>query len=295
VAFSPHPVLMPSPLSHSPCGIHNPASFFGMLLQKHVMKKTTILCCLVAGIMLVTSSCVSKKKYNALNSRYSELDSSYKDLEARYGQLGQSKQASEQMSEAELRKLNEQLKAELAALENSNKRVAELQGTIQRQRKAQQELLDKITKALVGFNNSELTAEIRADGKLYVSLSEKLLFKSGKYDVDPKGKEALQKLGEVLSKQPDIDIVVEGHTDTVPFKRGELRDNMDLSVMRATTIMRLLSESYGVNPKQITAAGRGEHFPVATNNTAEGRAANRRTEIILSPKISELFKLLSEN
>jgi chemotaxis protein MotB len=259
------------------------------------MKNIFILFCVFAGIMLTTSSCVSKKKYRALDSRYSDLDSSYKDLEARYGQLDKSKQASEQMSEAELRQLNEKLKAELAELENSNKRVAELQSTIQRQRKSQQELLDKITKALVGFNNSELSAEIRSDGKLYVSLSEKLLFKSGKYDVDPKGKEALQKLGGVLSKQPDIDIVVEGHTDTVPFKRGELRDNMDLSVMRATTIMRLLSESYGVDPKQITAAGRGEYFPVATNNTTEGRAINRRTEIILSPKISELFKLLSQD
>lgn len=217
----------------------------------------------------------------ALNSRYNQLDLRSKEME--------------QMSEAELRKLNARLQAELAALESSNKRNAELQATLQRQKEAQQQLLETIRKALVDFNNTELTAEIRSDGKVYVSLSEKLLFKSGKYDVDPKGKEALKKLGEVLSKQPDIDIVVEGHTDTVPFKRGELRDNMDLSVMRATTIATLLSSSYGVNPKQITASGRGEYFPVASNLTSEGRATNRRTEIILSPKISDLYKLLNTN
>jgi chemotaxis protein MotB len=265
------------------------------------MKIKVLFLCL-AGTMLVLGSCVSKKKYKALNARYNELDASYKSLDSsmkgldsRYRQLDRSKQQIEQMSEAELRRLNEQLQSELAALENSNKRVAELQSTLQRQKRAQQELLENIRKALVDFNNTELSAEIRGDGKVYVSLSEKLLFKSGKYDVDPKGKEALKKLGEVLSKQPDIDIVVEGHTDNVPFKRGELRDNMDLSVMRATTIATLLSKDYGVNPKQVTASGRGEFFPIADNGTAEGRASNRRTEIILSPKISDLYKLLNIN
>jgi chemotaxis protein MotB len=266
------------------------------------MKNIKVFFLCVAGTMLVLGSCVSKKKYKALDSRYNELNASYnrldssmKGLDSRYRQLDRSKKEMEQMTEAELRKLNEQLQSELAALENSNKRVAELQSTLQRQKRAQQDLLENIRKALVDFNNTELSAEIRADGKVYVSLSEKLLFKSGRYDVDPKGKEALKKLGEVLSKQPDIDIVVEGHTDTVPFKRGELKDNIDLSVMRATTIVRLLSQDYGVNPKQMSAAGRGENFPIADNGTAEGRAINRRTEIILSPKISDLFKLLNQN
>lgn len=264
--------------------------------------KNTVFYVLLAGFLLALPSCVSKKKYLALDKRYNELndsytrlDSSMQSLDARYRQLDLSKQEMEQMSEAELRALNEKLRQQLAALENSNKRVSEMQATIQRQKQAQEALLDKIRKALVDFNNTELTAELRADGKVYVSLSEKLLFKSGRYDVDPKGKTALQKLGEVLSKQPDIDIVVEGHTDTVPFQRGELRDNMDLSVMRATTIVQLLTTQYGVNPKQITASGRGEYFPVADNGTSAGRASNRRTEIILSPRISELYRLLSTN
>lgn len=257
---------------------------------------------LFVGASLLVSSCVSSKKYKALNARYDalsnaydNLDSSMKSLNSDYQKLDLKKQEIEKMSEAELRSLNEQLRKELAALENSNKRVAELQSTLQKQRQAQQELLDKIRKALVDFNSTELSAEIRNDGKVYVSLSEKLLFKSGKYDVDAKGKVALQKLGEVLSKQPDIDILVEGHTDTVPFKRGELRDNMDLSTMRANTIVHLLTIDYGVNPKQVVASGRGEYFPVAENITSEGRAINRRTEIILSPKLSDLYKLLSQN
>ncbi len=264
------------------------------------MKNIRIGCLCILATMLI-SSCVSRKKYWALNDRYNELNASYGRLDSsmrglgvRYNQLDKSKQESEQMSEAELRALNSQLKSQLTALENSNKRVAEMQAVIQRQKMAQQALLDKIRKALVDFNNTDLSAELRANGKVYVSLSEKLLFKSGQYDVDPRGKMALQKLGEVLSKQTDIDIVVEGHTDNVPFQRGELKDNMDLSVKRATTVARLLSEAYGVNPLQITASGRGEYFPIANNTSADGRAANRRTEIILSPKISELYQLLDQ-
>ncbi|MES2559398.1 MAG: OmpA family protein [Bacteroidota bacterium] len=266
------------------------------------MKNFRLLSFSFGTLIVLMSSCVSSKKYKALNARYDalssaydNLDSSMKSLNSEYEQLDLKKREIEQMSEAELRKLNEQLRKELAALENSSKSIAELQSTLQRQRQAQQDLLDKIRKALVDFNTSELSAEIRGDGKVYVSLSEKLLFKSGKYDVDPKGKVALQKLGAVLSNQPDIDILVEGHTDTVPFKRGELRDNTDLSVMRATTIVHLLTKEYGVNPKQVVASGRGEYFPVADNTTSEGRATNRRTEIILSPKLSDLYKLLSHN
>ena len=260
------------------------------------MKKLKILPFLLSGgILLSIPSCVSKKKYNELNSRYSALDNSYSARNAEYNELLKKKQEFEAMSQSELMKLNNELKAKIAALEASNKRVSDLQATMQRQRQAQQELLSKITQALVGFDNNELTAEIRADGKVYVSLSEKLLFKSGKYDVDPKGKEALKKLSEVLVKQPDIDIVVEGHTDNVPLRKTHsLADNYDLSVMRATSIVRLLTDDYGVDPKQVTAAGRGEFFPIATNTTDEGKQANRRTEIILSPKISEIYRILAD-
>ena len=247
----------------------------------------------VSSIMLF--SCVSKKKYNQLVKDYNGLDSNYANLNTKYNSLFEKNSEDKQLSQAELQKLYNQLKAKVSDLEASNKKVQELQAGIQRQRQAQQDLLEKVKNALVGFNANELTAEIRKDGKVYVSLSEKLLFKSGSYKVDPKGKEALKKLADVLLNQPNIDITIEGHTDSIPLKKGEfLKDNLDLSVMRATSIERILSDDYGVRAQQMYASGRGENFPVASNKTEEGRAINRRTEIILSPKISELFKMIEQ-
>ena len=247
----------------------------------------------VSSIMLF--SCVSKKKYNQLVKDYNGLDSNYANLNTKYNSLFEKNSEDKQLSQAGLQKLYNQLKAKVSDLEASNKKVQELQAGIQRQRQAQQDLLEKVKNALVGFNANELTAEIRKDGKVYVSLSEKLLFKSGSYKVDPKGKEALKKLADVLLNQPNIDITIEGHTDSIPLKKGEfLKDNLDLSVMRATSIERILSDDYGVRAQQMYASGRGENFPVASNKTEEGRAINRRTEIILSPKISELFKMIEQ-
>lgn len=255
------------------------------------------------AVIFFATGCVTKKKYKkleadyfGLKNSYSRLDSSFRSLGGQYDQMSKTKTDLEKMSKAELEKLNNELQSKLAALESSNKKVAELQAAMQKQREAQKELLNKINSALSGFNAGDLTAELRKDGKVYVSLSEKLLFKSGKYEVDPKGKEALQKLAGVLTQQPDLDIIVEGHTDSIPLKKGNvLQDNIDLSVMRATSIVRLLSVDYGVNPKQLYASGRGDTYPIASNTTPEGRQANRRTEIILSPRINELRKLLEEN
>lgn len=248
------------------------------------------------AILFFANSCVSKKKYKQLNEHYTALNATNDKLVEQYNLLAKNKDELEQSNKSELQKLNTELQAKLNALESSNKMVSELQAAMQKQKQAQKELLNKITNALAGFNSNELTAELRKDGKVYVSLSEKLLFKSGKYDIDPKGKEALGKLAGVLVQQPDIDIIVEGHTDTIPLKKGgELKDNIDLSVLRATSIVRILSVDYSVNPKQLYASGRGESFPLATNSTPEGRQSNRRTEIILSPRIQELRKLLEEN
>lgn len=262
------------------------------------MKKNYSIKVIAGGLCLVAllTSCVSKKKYTQLNKKYNSLDSSFTSLNNKYNNLFVKNSQDKQLSQAELQELYNQLKAKVTDLEASNKRVMELQAGIQRQKKAQQDLLEKVKNALVGFSSNELSAELRKDGKVYVSLSEKLLFKSGSYKVDPKGKEALNKLAYVLVNQPNIDITIEGHTDSIPLKKGEyLKDNLDLSVMRATSIERILSDEYGVNAKQLTASGRGENFPVADNKTEEGRAINRRTEIILSPKISELVKMIEEN
>ena len=169
-----------------------------------------------------------------------------------------------------------------------------MQALIDKQKEASEDLMAKIKKALTGFTSDELTVEMK-DGKVYVSLSEKLLFKSGSAVVDKKGKEALAMVGEVLAKQPEIDIMVEGHTDNVPLKGQVIKDNWDLSVLRATSITRILTQDYKVSPKQVIPSGRADNFPIADNTTAEGRAKNRRTDIILAPKISELVKIIEGN
>lgn len=172
-------------------------------------------------------------------------------------------------------------------LQEKSKRVQELEDIINKQNESLNALQNLISNALVNFKSDELTVETR-NGKVYVSMSDKLLFQSGSTEVDVKGKEALQKLATALQKQPDISIAVEGHTDNVPISSGKFADNWDLSVLRATTITRILTK-YGLSPQRVSAAGRGEFFPVADNTTKEGRAKNRRTEIILSPKLDELM------
>ncbi|MCS6916292.1 MAG: OmpA family protein [Chitinophagales bacterium] len=180
------------------------------------------------------------------------------------------------------------LQADLAQRE---KKLQELNVLLRQKDSISQALLGTIQRALKGYEKSDLSVEYR-NGKVYVSLSEKLLFQSGRTDVDAKGRAALQQLAEVLKKNPDISITVEGHTDNVPLLgTGFMKDNWDLSVLRATSIIRILTE-YGLEPRRIIASGRSEYFPVASNATAEGKARNRRTEIILTPKLDELSRLI---
>lgn len=253
----------------------------------------------------VMSSCVTKKKYKdlqaeklksddqyeALLNKWTILNTKYDSLSKRYKELEKKQLELKEMSATEQELLNAELQKKIDLLEESQNKISELQALIDKQKQAVETLLAKIKGALTGFTSDELTVEMK-DGKVYVSLSEKLLFKSGSATVDKKGKEALEKVGEVLAKQTDVDIVIEGHTDNVPFKGDVIKDNWDLSVKRATSIVRILTEDYGVDPKQIIPSGRADNLPVADNSTAEGKAKNRRTEIILSPKISDLIKLL---
>lgn len=173
--------------------------------------------------------------------------------------------------------------------------MKELEKILEDKDKAVNELKNSVSNALLSFKDSDLTVDIR-NGKVYVSLSEKLLFKSGSYAVDPKGAEALKKVANVLKTQPDISVMVEGHTDDVPIAKGSggVDDNWDLSVLRATSIVNILAKE-GVTPSKLIAAGRGEFMPIATGKTPEIRQKNRRTEIILTPKLDELFKILEAN
>ncbi|MFY9152767.1 MAG: OmpA family protein [Prolixibacteraceae bacterium] len=170
-------------------------------------------------------------------------------------------------------------------------RLKTMQDMIQAQKDVMNNLKNSIADALMNYKSDELNI-LYKDGNVYVSLEEKMLFKSGSDVVDPKGKEALRFLAKVLNNTKDITVNIEGHTDDVPMKTNLMKDNWDLSTARATSIVRILTEDYLFDPSRITASGRSQFHPVTANETVEGRASNRRTEIILSPNMQELYNLI---
>ena len=237
---------------------------------------------LQAVVMERDSLCSTLASEQATNSR---LMSDNKTLETRLTNQ-------QNLTNKQADQFGKELGAQSAELQNKERMLREMQAIIARQDSLTRKLNNTLRDALLGFNSDELSVEIR-DGKVYVSLSDKLLFKSGSNAVEAKGVEALKVLADVLNKNPDVNVLVEGHTDNVPIKTATYKDNWDLSVARATSITRLLSEKYGVQPTRLTASGRGEYFPKASNETPEGKAKNRRTEIILSPKLDEIMNLLN--
>ncbi len=248
-----------------------------------------------------------KKQYKDLNDLYEKVIKQNKDLlvtsSAQNQKLSlelEGKKRELEHKEGILAKLEATLKSNQANIDTLTQdlrsraaRVKELEDILSKKDAAVNELRDNLTKALLGFKENELSIEVK-NGKVYISLSEKLLFKSGSIQVDSKGKEALKKLAEVLQNNPDINILIEGHTDNVPILGGEIKDNWDLSVLRATSIVKILKE-FKIDQKRVIAAGRGEFFPVGSNETTEGKRKNRRTEIILTPKLDEIFKILENN
>lgn len=280
------------------------------------------------ALALWFSGCVAKKKYEEVLSTQSRtedaLQSTRKELATTKRELNKLQDESEatqtqlqtdllekiervQSLETELERSKatvKSLKAELSTKKSSLKearnslnsleqelqqreaRLVELESAIKARDERNRSLREKLKEALKGFAASDLTVEKR-NGRVYVSLSQNLLFATGSSYVNRKGKDALGKLAEVLKKNEDIDITVEGHTDT----EGEIKSNWQLSTSRANAVLFVLLEN-GLNPARITAAGKGEHAPIATNEAAEGRAKNRRTEIILSPKLEAIMELL---
>ncbi|OEK03784.1 hypothetical protein BFP97_07865 [Roseivirga sp. 4D4] len=226
-------------------------------------------------------------EYTRIKQLYDNLLTNSSQLNTDLAQQQQRLLAIEDDLEIE-RKKNEELAIDLSKREA---KVAELERLISEKDKAVQQLKKRVTDALLNFQASDLSVEVK-NGKVYVSLAEKLLFNSGSTKVDAKGEDALKQLANALSGNTDINIMVEGHTDNVPLSgSGKFADNWDLSVVRATSIVRILV-SNGISSEVITASGRGEFSPVAENTTAENKALNRRTEIILTPKLDELFQLL---
>ena len=274
------------------------------------MRKAALLL-LLAG---VACACVSNKKFNSmkaealrldgeLNSANTRIDDltrrndtltaknlrlvsdstrlymSYTALQERYQKLLAD-------GSAETARMLKELETSQMALNERSRRVNELEAMLRSREEAINAIRRKVTDALTGFDGKGLSISIK-NGNVYVSMDDKLLFRSGSFEIDPNGARAVHDLATVLAQNPDINVMVEGHTDDVPYRpNGQLRDNLDLSAKRATTVVRLLLENKGIAPSRIIAAGRGESLPVASKN--------RRTEIILTPKLDELMQLMQE-
>ena len=237
-------------------------------------------------------------KLASLEKEHDQLNSNYKNLLTNSGRLNrdmaeqQEQLLSIQENLERTRSLNDSLSNSLAERE---KKVQELEQVLANKDKAVQELKNKISNALLNFKENDISVTVK-NGKVYVSLAEQLLFGSGSIQVDNKGVTALQQLAKAIQDQKDINILVEGHTDNVPVskKSAYMNDNWDLSVMRATSITKILTKA-GVSPQQITASGRSEYVPLASNDSQQNKQKNRRTEIIITPNLDELFKILESN
>ncbi len=233
------------------------------------------------------------RKHAELTQQYNSLTALNNDLQEKYKNLtNESLSQTDKLSKA-LKAKSDELDAKEKLLSERERTLDEMRKVIARQDSATSRLNTILRNALLGFNSDELSVEIK-NGKVYVSMSDKLLFKSGSSNVESKGKDALKLLADVLDKNKDVNILVEGHTDNVPIRTSVYKDNWDLSVARATSIVRILTSDYRIAPERLTASGKGEYFPKAENVTPEGRAKNRRTEIILSPNLDEVIQFLTQ-
>ncbi|MGB1307617.1 MAG: OmpA family protein [Oceanihabitans sp.] len=245
---------------------------------------------------------------NKLQENYKAIKANYDNLKASYEALEKNSSASIAQNAKKNRELLAKLEAKEQALEEENNRldklkkelesrsnrIDELEKTLADKDAAMTKLKNAISKALTNFEGKGLTVEQR-DGKVYVSMENKLLFKSGSWAVGKQGKEAVMQLGSVLGDNPEISVLIEGHTDNDPYTgSGQIAGNWDLSTKRATAIVAILQENKAINPESLTAAGRGEFAPIASNETAEGKAKNRRIEVILAPKLDTVSKLLND-
>lgn len=273
------------------------------------MKKITLFTFLT---ILLCTSCVTKKKFmlaelaatankdslqglltdcrNTGNQMSVQIKNLMRDT-TKMGNSIRQYQSMLNVNMTEQEKLNALLNQKKNELNERERTINELQQMINAQNEKVRKLLSSVKDALLGFSSDELTVREK-DGKVYVAMSDKLLFQSGSARLDKRGEEALGKLAEVLNKQTDIDVFIEGHTDNKPINTVQFKDNWDLSVIRATSVVRILIKNYNVNPLQIQPSGRGEYMLVDDNETAEGRSKNRRTEIIMAPKLDKLFQML---
>lgn len=236
-------------------------------------------------MVILLASCVSQSRYVKLNMEKLKLENDRFNAQSAISELESQLQAIESR--------NATLEQEYTDCMNSSEKMR----TLMRAREdAIKALKEKLTDALYGFEGKGINITTR-DGKVYVSMENKLLFSSGSFEIGEEGERAVRNIAEVLSLSKDINIMVEGHTDNVPYKtssKTNIEDNWDLSVKRATTVTRLLLSNHGIAPSRVTAAGRSEFSPIAEGNTPAARQKNRRTEIILAPNLDQLMELMNE-
>lgn len=279
---------------------------------------------IVVSSSLLLFSCVSQKKYKEAQARYDALNVTLSTTQGELNTCNQDKAAlsrQKDILENDVANLNKQVdflkqnntqalkqledlsvisSAQAESIRKSLENIGAKDSYIQtlQQQMARKDSLNMVLvmnlKGAIGNMNDE-DINIKVDkGVVYIDISDKLLFKSGKYEVTPQAKTVLGKVAAVLKNQPDIEFMVEGHTDNVPYRSGVLLDNWDLSVKRATSVVRILQNQYGLDPAKMAAAGRGEYKPLGENNSAEGRAINRRTRIVILPMLDQFFKLLED-
>jgi chemotaxis protein MotB len=232
--------------------------------------------------------------YGALSSKMDVLNESYQALEKNSNEALQINMSKNRDLLSQLDAKGKALAIEQERLNKSSQRLQEMEALIAAKEATMKKLKETLSKALNSFEGKGLTVE-QKNGKVYVSMENKLLFNSGSYSVGAEGKKAVVELGKVLGDNPDISVLIEGHTDDDGFSSsGPIANNWDLSTKRATAIVAILSENVAINKQNLTAAGRGEFSPLTSNATAEGKAKNRRIEIILTPRLDEIAEMLNE-
>lgn len=257
------------------------------------MKKVLLPFLAAALLVSLLPSCVSNKKFNESQASLAAVRAQNREISADLQNTKSMLQLMEEANQSAAGQLDEKdkiLSENSKQLQDQQEKLIRLQKLISQQQEQTEALRKKMADALGGFTSDQLSVFTK-NGKVYVSLSEKLLFPSGSAVVNNEGKQALEKVATALIQNPNINVDIEGHTDTVPIK-GKFQDNWDLSVGRSTAVLRILTNEYHVNPERFTASGRSQYEPIADNATSEGRAKNRRTEIILAPKLDELMQLI---
>ena len=185
------------------------------------------------------------------------------------------------------------LEKSLESLREKDLTIKNLRDAVTRRDSVNLALVQSLKGVLGNLDDEDITVQVDK-GVVYVSISDKLLFSSGSYNVTPKAREVLGKVAQVVNNKPDFEFMVEGHTDNVPIKTACIKDNWDLSVLRATAVVRILQTDFGVSPARMTAAGRSEYIPVTDNSSADGRARNRRTRIVVLPKLDQFYNMIEE-